>query len=99
MTTQTVTPEADQILTQEELAERWKVTVRWLQILRKKKEGPKYIAIGRIPRYPMSEVLAYEKAMTTNGTTRKNRNPKATPEKLAEMVAIREKNRSAKKAQ
>lgn len=74
MTTPTVTPENDRLLTQDELAARWQVSVRHLQIMRKAKKGPKHIAMGS-PRYPLSEVVKYEHEQLTQGVMHENRFP------------------------
>lgn len=74
MTTPTVTPENDRLLTQDELAARWQVSVRHLQIMRKAKKGPKHIAMGS-PRYPLSEVVKYEQEQLTQGVMHENRFP------------------------
>ncbi len=74
MTTPTVTPETDRLLTQDELAARWQVSVRHLQIMRKANKGPKHIAMGS-PRYPLSEVVKYEQEQLTQGVMHENRFP------------------------
>ncbi len=49
------------VLTETELSERWKMSIRTLQFWRYRKTGPKYIKIhGRAVRYPMDAILAYE---------------------------------------
>ena len=49
------------LLTKQELAERWRMSIRTLQGWRYRKTGPKFIKIrGQAVRYPMDDVLAYE---------------------------------------
>ena len=49
------------LLTEQELAERWRMSIRTLQGWRYRKTGPKFIKIrGQAVRYPMDDVLAYE---------------------------------------
>lgn len=74
MNTPTVSPEDDRLLTQDELAARWQVTVRHLQILRKSKKGPKHIVMGSV-RYPLSEVVKYEQSQLAEGIVHENRFP------------------------
>ena len=54
-------------LTTPELAARWNVTVRTLELYRRSGEGPAFVRLGpRNVYYPMSDVLAYEEANTMN---------------------------------
>lgn len=56
-----ITSATPTVLTEAELSERWKMSVRTLQFWRYRKTGPKYIKIhGRAVRYPMDAILAYE---------------------------------------
>jgi hypothetical protein len=49
------------LLTEQELAERWRMSIRTLQGWRQRKTGPKFIKIrGQAVRYPMDDVLTYE---------------------------------------
>ena len=49
------------LLTEQELAERWRMNIRTLQGWRYRETGPKFIKIrGQAVRYPMDDVLAYE---------------------------------------
>jgi DNA-binding transcriptional regulator YiaG len=49
------------LLTEQELAERWRMSIRTLQGWRQRKTGPNFIKIrGQAVRYPMDDVLAYE---------------------------------------
>ena len=93
MSTPTVTPENDRLLTQDELATRWGVTVRHLQIMRKAKKGPKHIAMGK-PRYPLSEIVKYEQAQLTEGAMHENRFPEG-----ASMEGVRARKSKAEGAQ
>jgi hypothetical protein len=49
------------LLTEQELAERWRMSIRTLQGWRQRKTGPNFIKIrGQAVRYPMGDVLDYE---------------------------------------
>lgn len=52
-------------ITQQELAARWKVTVRTLERWRGKRYGPTWITLGGSIRYRMSDVLVWEAAHLT----------------------------------
>lgn len=93
MNTPTVTPENDRLLTQDELATRWQVTVRHLQIMRKGKKGPKHIAMGGV-RYPLSEVVKYEQSQLAEGKLHENRFPEG-----ASMEGVRARQQKAEEAQ
>lgn len=93
MSTTTVTPENDRLLTQDELAARWQVSVRHLQLMRKAKKGPKHIAMGK-PRYPLSEIVKYEQSQLTEGVMHENRFPEG-----ASMEGVRAKQTKAEGAQ
>jgi hypothetical protein len=93
MNTPTVTPENDRLLTQDELANRWQVTVRHLQIMRKSKKGPKHIAMGGV-RYPLSEVVKYEQSQLAEGKLHENRFPEG-----ASMEGVRARQQKADGAQ
>ena len=47
-------------LTETELADRWRVSVRTLQNWRWMGRGPRYLKIGARVLYPLEEVEAYE---------------------------------------
>lgn len=51
-------------LTSNELAARWRVTVRTLERWRAELYGPAWITIGGSIRYRMTDVLAWEAAQT-----------------------------------
>lgn len=52
----------DQMLSTPQLAVLFGVSEAWLEILRQKKQGPKYTVLGpRCVRYKMSDVLAWLK--------------------------------------
>lgn len=94
MSTTTVTPENDRLLTQDELATRWGVTVRHLQIMRKASNGPKYIVMGSV-RYPLSEVVAYEQSkLKEGGVVHENRFPEG-----ASMEGVRARKNKSEGAQ
>jgi hypothetical protein len=49
------------LLTEQELGERWRMSIRTLQGWRQRKTGPNFVKIrGQAVRYPMNDVLAYE---------------------------------------
>lgn len=48
------------ILSQDELAKRWKISPRTLERWRWQNEGVKYIKIGRHVRYRLDDVEKYE---------------------------------------
>lgn len=54
----------EQLITQEELAFRWKVSEATLERERSFKRGCRYMKIGGLIRYRMSDVLDYEEACT-----------------------------------
>lgn len=94
MNQQTVTPENDRLLTQDELATRWQVSVRHLQLMRKAKKGPKHVVMGSV-RYPLSEVVAYEQSqLKDGGVVHENRFPEG-----ASMEGVRARQNKAEGAQ
>lgn len=50
-----------ELLTQDELAERWKISPRTLERWRWRNEGVKYIKIGGHVRYSLDDIEEYEK--------------------------------------
>jgi transposase-like protein len=49
------------LLTEQELAEHWRMSIRTLQGWRYRKTGPKFVKIrGQAVRYPKDDVLVYE---------------------------------------
>lgn len=50
----------DRVLTQTELAKRWNITTRTLQIWHRNGKGPKRVKIGKLG-YRLSDILQYEK--------------------------------------
>lgn len=52
----------DMYLTQEELAERWKISTATLERDRSRRQGCKYLKIGGLIRYRLSDILAYEES-------------------------------------
>ena len=54
----------EQLMTQEELAFRWQVSEATLERNRSMKQGVKFLRIGGLIRYRMSDVLAYEEQST-----------------------------------
>ena len=53
---------AEQLLTQEEVAFRWKISEATLERDRSLKQGVRYLKIGGLIRYRMQDVLDYEDA-------------------------------------
>ena len=58
----------DAYLTQEELSARWKITSRTLEQHRWRGIGCPYVKIGRLVRYRLSDVIAYELARTVSSS-------------------------------
>jgi hypothetical protein len=56
------TPE--QLMTQEELAFRWKISEATLERDRSLKQGCRYLKLGGLIRYRIQDVLDYEEACT-----------------------------------
>ena len=50
----------EQLMTQEELAHRWQISEATLERNRSMKQGVKFLKIGGLIRYKLSDVLAYE---------------------------------------
>jgi hypothetical protein len=50
----------EQLLTQEEVAFRWKISEATLERDRSLKRGVRYLKIGGLIRYRLQDVLAYE---------------------------------------
>jgi hypothetical protein len=59
----------EQLMTQEELAYRWKISEATLERNRSMKQGVKFMKLGGLIRYRLSDVLEYEGQSTieTNG--------------------------------
>ena len=54
-------------LTEQQLADRWNISVRTLQAARVKGVGVPFVRIGRSVRYRLEDVIAYEeKQLRTN---------------------------------
>ena len=60
------TPE--QLMTQEELAFRWKISEATLERDRSLKQGCRYLKLGGLIRYRIQDVLDYEEACTHEPT-------------------------------
>ena len=52
-------------LTENQLAERWGMSIKTLQDWRRKGTGIAYLKLGKAIRYPLDVVEAYEKANMT----------------------------------
>lgn len=61
----------EQLMTQEELAFRWKVSEATLERDRSLKQGVRYLKIGGLIRYRFQDVLEYEDACTHEPTKTK----------------------------
>ena len=53
----------DKMIDQKELASMLGISVKTLEGWRWKKQGPKYIKLGRLARYRMSDVLSFIKGL------------------------------------
>lgn len=67
---------SEQLMTQEELAFRWKISEATLERDRSLKQGCRYLKIGGLIRYKMQDVLEYEDACAHE--------PRATENKIKE---------------
>jgi len=56
--------QAEQLMTQEELAFRWKISEATLERERSLKRGCRYMKLGGLIRYRLQDVLEYEEACT-----------------------------------
>ncbi|GAA0980518.1 MULTISPECIES: helix-turn-helix transcriptional regulator [Nocardiopsis] len=54
-------------LTPEELAERWRSKVQTLANMRYRGDGPRWIKCGRLVRYRLADVKAYEESKAQGG--------------------------------
>ena len=61
--------ELDHLLTEAELACRWGVSPKTLRNARVTGSPVPFVRIGRLIRYPLSGVLAYEQRRTRNSTS------------------------------
>ncbi len=50
----------EECLNETQLAKHWQVSKKLLQKMRYKGSGPKFIKIGSLVRYPLSEITKYE---------------------------------------
>lgn len=51
---------AETLLTERELAQRWKCSSGWLANQRSSGEGPPYLKLERLIRYRLADIAAYE---------------------------------------
>ena len=72
---------SEQLMTQEELAFRWKISEATLERDRSLKQGCRYMKIGGLIRYKMQDVLEYEDACTHEPKAAKLREKNAHPSK------------------
>lgn len=59
------------VMTEMELAQRWKVSVKTLQRWRSEGRGPRYMKISKQVSYPLSEVLQFEHNALHDSTSAK----------------------------
>jgi hypothetical protein len=59
---------SEQLLSETQLARRWRMSCRSLQRWRANGSGPPFYRIGHAIRYRISNVLAYEAAVRHQGT-------------------------------
>lgn len=78
----------DAVLTETELAERWKMSVGTLRQWRyiPKPNHPKFIKIGRLVRYPLAEIERFEKNLTSHDTIDTEPTPQTAPKTLDDSV-------------
>lgn len=60
----------EQLMTQEELAYRWKISEATLERDRSLKQGVRYIKIGGLIRYRLSDIIAHENDHTVEPKSR-----------------------------
>ena len=53
-------PSSKTFFKEDELAERWRISVKALQRWRQVGEGPSFVKIGRVVRYELRDVEAFE---------------------------------------
>lgn len=58
-----------QNLTEQDLAKRWKISVKTLQDWRLRGNGPVFLKLGKSVRYPLEEILAYEEKNRATSTS------------------------------
>jgi len=58
--------EEERLLTTVDLAERWRVTPKYVADLRQRGEGPLVLRLGRCVRYRLTEILAWEEGQVTD---------------------------------
>ncbi|MGV8838825.1 MAG: helix-turn-helix domain-containing protein [Bauldia sp.] len=56
-------------LNERELAERWRISVKTLQAMRLKGGGPVYRRFGRLVRYAVADLEAFESAARRRSTS------------------------------
>jgi hypothetical protein len=60
--------EIDLLLTQQEVAARWKCSLRKLQRLRTSDAGPNFVRLGGSIRYLLDDIFAFENSHRVKGT-------------------------------
>ncbi|MDE3725341.1 hypothetical protein PWG71_28515 [Nocardiopsis sp. N85] len=58
---------AQQHLTPADLAKRWKSSTQTLANMRCREQGPRWIKCGRLVRYRLADIEAYEEAQAHGG--------------------------------
>jgi hypothetical protein len=61
--------DSNQLLTEHDLAQRWQISVKTLRNARVKGDLVEFVHIGRLVRYRLACVLAYEASRTVNSTS------------------------------
>jgi predicted DNA-binding transcriptional regulator AlpA len=57
----------EQYLSVDDLAERYGVAVQTVYHWNHRRSGPRYIKVGRLPRYRLSDVIAWEDSRADGG--------------------------------
>jgi predicted DNA-binding transcriptional regulator AlpA len=60
---------ADELLTERDVSDRLHLSMKTLRNWRVRGEGPKFLKIGRLVRYRLSDVLAWEEASLRSSTS------------------------------
>lgn len=60
------------VLTENDLASRWRMSPRTLQRWRTEGRGPHYLKMGRRVNYPVNAVIAYELVIQHESTSQKS---------------------------
>ena len=69
MTTNSISTTIDRLFTPAETAKLLGLSLSWLAKARLRGDGPRYVKVGRLVRYPESAIRDYLKARTRNSTS------------------------------